>query len=358
MSKAQQRRKKARRRAGGDHAHNGQTPRPEIWDIVVQAGIDLPPCAVVVSGAGASVGAGVPHANGMLGAIESNFSPGGEWGMFSGDYANLKNALRDESTPNGTTVGNLAQGKGSGHAFGLDELVDLLRYGVPGSAVPEKRREKMHKLAMHDIGRMLKLGNPRTSAYLKMLRVLLNSLGIPVHLFSLNFDTCIEELHSEKIPVVTGFGGFGERHGWNFGRFLAPEIKAALYLYKLHGSMNWRLSDSGVLYSVSPSDPVDMLNAQVLLGRIPKKAGNFPLPFPHYVQRFFDLTLATRCAYVVGYGFGDPEINKMLQRFVTEKHCDRLVVVTRFDGMADPKKEVDYIREQLLGSDKVRVYSV
>src|SRR5437773_2217705 len=68
-------------------------------------------------------------------------------------------------------------------------------------------------------------------------------INFPLQLFSLNYDLCVERLNASDFCVETGFPGLGPEFIWDWERFEdldsgppAPEI----YLYKLHGSINWK----------------------------------------------------------------------------------------------------------------------
>ena len=103
-----------------------------------------------------------------------------------------------------------------------------------------------------------------------------------------------------------------------------PEI----YLYKLHGSINWKRDEAGNLVSVDHAGTnIPATEMQVIFGREFKlEAGD---PYLFYAFEFRRSTLDARVIVTVGYGFGDEHINKMLRQALRYDSTKRLVSVVR-----------------------------
>jgi hypothetical protein len=174
-------------------------------------------------------------------------------------------------------------------------------------------------------------------------------LNYPLHVFSLNYDRCIERLNTAEFRVETGFADYGPSHFWNWERFNMEDgnnVAPQLVLYKLHGSINWkRHPETKELFSVEQIESVDADNMEVIFGREFKLEAADPYLF--FAYKFRDLSLETKLIVTLGYGFGDSHINKMLTQSLrgdTERRL--LVILNCTDGeCASKQKEVEKLLE-------------
>jgi hypothetical protein len=155
------------------------------------------------------------------------------------------------------------------------------------------------------------------------LRDLQISLEHPLRVFSLNYDQCVETLGGSGFTIEGGFGP-KQRGTWEWKRFGEEAMKtepAQLYLYKLHGSINWKRDDHGDL--IQNNYAGDTL--EIIFGR------EFKLealdPYLLYVSEFRRLTIEARLVVVIGYSFSDDHINKMLRQACKLDRQKRLLVV-------------------------------
>jgi SIR2-like domain len=166
-------------------------------------------------------------------------------------------------------------------------------------------------------------------------------LNYPLHVFSLNYDRCIERLGTAEFRIETGFEDFGPGHAWNWERFNLEEgnnVAPQLVLYKLHGSINWkRDSETKVLYSVEQIENVDPDNLELIFGREFKLEAADPYLF--FAYKFRDLSLETKLIVALGYGFGDGHINKMLTQSLRENSERRLLVIQKCEKDKLPEKQ-------------------
>lgn len=168
--------------------------------------------------------------------------------------------------------------------------------------------------------------------YYSGLTSLQKDLNYPLHIFSLNYDLSIERLSSADFRVETGFEGSGPRFPWEWQRFAfagdTSSLLPQVFLYKLHGSVNWkRDKDTKQLFSVDQVSSVDPDKMELIFGREFKMEAADPYLF--FAYQFRILTLEARLIVVVGYGFGDTHINKMLSQSLSSDSTRRMLVVQR-----------------------------
>src|SRR5207247_1638823 len=80
----------------------------------------------------------------------------------------------------------------------------------------------------------------------------------PLRVFSLNYDRCIEENVPQGCALELGFDK--DTQQWD-GKVFSPrdEDEVHIYLYKLHGSMDWQRDEQGTLRQVTfPADRPDL----------------------------------------------------------------------------------------------------
>ncbi len=130
-----------------------------------------------------------------------------------------------------------------------------------------------------------------------------------------------------------------------------------VFLYKMHGSLNWVLGADGGLYSLDPRGFKDIERAVVVLGKRPKEAGEFPEPYWFYRGWFLRVARLARQVMVIGYSFYDDGINAMLAEFAARPECDRICVLSRFPDSPEREKEFARIRKALGGSNRVQFIS-
>jgi len=168
--------------------------------------------------------------------------------------------------------------------------------------------------------------------YYRGLVTLQKELNYPLHVFSLNYDLCVERLNQSEFRVETGFEGYGPDYSWDWERFVDLEssnnLTPQLVLYKLHGSINWkRNSATKELFSVEQIQSVDADKMELIFGREFKLEAADPYLF--FAYKFRDLSLETKLIVTLGYGFGDGHINKMLTQSLRNDPERRLLVIQR-----------------------------
>jgi hypothetical protein len=164
--------------------------------------------------------------------------------------------------------------------------------------------------------------------YYRGLAQLQRDLNFSLPVFSLNYDLCVERLRVQDFLVETGFDGFGSKHVWNWERFdeTSPNPLAQIMLYKLHGSINWKRDKlTKDLFSVEQVENIDSDRMEIIFGRGFKLEAADPYLF--YAYEFRRYTFIAKLIVIIGYGFGDAHINKMLMQGILDESSRRLLVV-------------------------------
>ncbi|WP_198144753.1 SIR2 family protein [Nesterenkonia jeotgali] len=153
-------------------------------------------------------------------------------------------------------------------------------------------------------------------------------------IFTTNYDLVIERALDELgYPYIDGFSGTVDRrlnlayYGLDFHRVETTSQKvvaradSALYLHKIHGSLNWKPRVSGetgvtTLEVVQVPEGSASIEEPVLIyPTAAKEADSLSYPYSDLMRLLSDAVQQNDTAVVtVGYGFGDPHINRILLR--------------------------------------------
>ncbi|HEV2224520.1 MAG TPA: SIR2 family protein [Candidatus Acidoferrales bacterium] len=321
---------------------------------------------IFLLGAGASAEAGIPVSGEMINLVEKSLKAGTEQGL----YHHVKSAIHFSAGLKGRF--------GNAVPFNIETLVNTLyelerneehplypfiaawssRFvALAGPDFGEVRRFRQRILA--DLKKWMCPEDSAKADYYRGLIALQRDLNYPLHVFSLNYDLCVEGLNTSEFRVETGFANFGPSHSWDWERFVDMEtsnnIAPQLVLYKLHGSINWKRSpETKELFCVQQIESVDAEKMEVIFGREFKLEAADPYLF--FAYKFRDLSLVTKLIVTLGYGFGDVHINKMLTQSLRTDSERRLLAIQGCEEKDCVKKanEIEGLLE--LGDD--RTYQV
>lgn len=152
--------------------------------------------------------------------------------------------------------------------------------------------------------------------------------------FTTNYDLVLERALDELgYPYIDGFSGTVDRrlnlafYGLDFHRVettsqqVVARADSALYLHKIHGSLNWRAivgGASGVttLEVVQVEEGSATVEAPVLIYPTTAKEGDsLSYPYSDLMRLLSDAVQQNDTAVMtIGYGFSDPHINRILLR--------------------------------------------
>jgi hypothetical protein len=311
---------------------------------------------VFLLGAGASAEAGIPVSAEMIEHVQSFLKDKGktDWARYDLLYNHVKSAIHFSAGLQGQY--------GDDVPFNIETLVNTLLELERNEEHPlypfiAAWNSRFVALAGHnfsqvrDFRRQILVALKRwmcpedasKSYYYQGLISLQRDLTHPLHIFSLNYDVCIERLNQPAFRVETGFADYGPNHFWESERFedsnnLAPQI----VLYKLHGSINWKRSpETKKLFSVEQIESVDADKMEVIFGRDFKlEAGD---PYLFFLYKFRDFTFMTKLIVALGYGFSDGHINKMLTQSLRNNCERRLLVIQRCEGSDTAAKKMEIL---------------
>jgi hypothetical protein len=294
---------------------------------------------IFLLGAGASAEAGIPVSEQMIHLVEQSLNAPAERGL----YNHVKSAIHFSAGLKGRF--------GEDVPFNIETLVNTLyelerneehplypfiaAWNSRFVALAGADFEEVRKFRQRILAALKKWMCPEDAAkanYYRGLVKLQKQLNYPLHVFSLNYDLCVEGLNQADFRVETGFEDFGPNHSWNWERLVDMEtgnnVAPQLVLYKLHGSINWkRHADTKELFSVAQIESVDADRMELIFGREFKLEAADPYLF--FAYKFRDLSLETKLIVTLGYGFGDSHINKMLTQSLRNDAGRRLLVIQR-----------------------------
>ncbi len=285
-------------------------------------------------GAGASVDAGIKHAKDMTLDIEEKIRSHNDFRKFSELYDYLKSSiiyqrgLKGEFEEQTATIEELLDVLSEINNMQQNKLYPFIGgWNIHLSKVAGKNFEKVAKLDKQIRSQLFEWINIRNydqANYFCGFRDLASDLGSALRVFSLNYDICVE-----KALAGTGFGvelGFNGNREWAASKFDANEnTDVGLYLYKLHGSIDWiRETDKGGVLMLCDSPQPE---PELIFGTAAKLSSIDPYLFYVHELRKYSLNEALRFIVVIGYSFSDDYVNGLIgQAIARSEHLKVLVV--------------------------------
>ena len=322
---------------------------------------------IFLLGAGASAEAEIPISGEMIAKIEGLMTTRPNWKPFLSLYHHVKSAIYYSAGLRGefnTSVN-----------FNIEVLANTLYelarneehpiYPFVGSwngrfsalaGENFKQVEQLRQMILDQLKDWVQPENMKKADYYKGFRRLQQAIGFPLKVFSLNYDLCFERVVADdSYRVETGFGGYGDDHPWEWRRFEEPQVESdrpEVYLYKLHGSINWKRNTAGNLVAVDHAGSnIPALEMQVIFGREFKlEAGD---PYLFYAFEFRRSTLDARAIVSMGYGFGDDHINKMIAQALRHDPNKRLVVIANVKDDKEATLRAGSVAKRLGVSEKL-----
>lgn len=285
-------------------------------------------------GAGASVDAGIKHAKEMTLDIEGKIRSDLDFKEFNDLYNYLKSSIIYQRGLEGAFEDRTAT---------IEELLDVL------SEINQKHQNKLYpfiggwnihllKVAGEEFEKVGKLdkqiraqlfqwiniSNYDKARYFRGFKDLVADIGSAVRVFTLNYDICVE-----KALAGTNFGielGFNSSREWEATKFDSNEnIDVGMYLYKLHGSIDWERDEANgnILKLCDNPQP----NPELIFGTAAKLSSIDPYLFYVHELRKYSLNEALRFIVVIGYSFSDEYVNGLIGQAVTRSDYLKVLVV-------------------------------
>ena len=142
-----------------------------------------------------------------------------------------------------------------------------------------------------------------------------------LRVFTLNYDLCLEK-NCSNVKIERGFD---ERsRTWDWRRFEVNENEPVdIFLYKLHGSIDWKRDNSG---NLTFSDDVKRADTPDLIFGTNYKL-QYVDPYLFFVYELRKYSLEAKLIVTIGYGFGDEHINGIIGQAAKSNDGLRLVCV-------------------------------
>ncbi|WP_061247662.1 SIR2 family protein [Leptospira noguchii] len=301
---------------------------------------------IFLLGAGASAEAGIPMSQAMVEKIEEDLQQKENWKKFYKLYNHIKSGIHYSAGLKGKFNKDIL--------YNIENLVSVL-YELerneehplyPFIASMNSRLlslageefqfvREFRKLILERLKLWMSPEDSSRADYYKGLQQLQRSLMYPLHIFSLNYDLCVEHLSNPNFRIESGFESVGPNFPWDWERFEEGETgpePPQIYLYKLHGSINWkRDQNTKQLYCVDQIASIESENMELIFGRDFKVEAADPYLF--YLYAFRAATLNAKLIIAVGYGFGDGHINDMLAQALRTDRTRKILLI-------------DYIQDQ------------
>ena len=286
---------------------------------------------IFILGAGASADAGIPVISKMQDDVENFISEKADWKEFNNLYCLIKASYE---------YSYQIQGKKGN--WNLEVLLNILSelskkeehplYPFIGSwnvkfdevikddftlisKFSNKIRDKLVEWVKIDNNKRQLLG------YFKKFLELRNELTFPLHIFSLNYDLCIE-LALKEAFIERGFET--EENGtWNYRRFILTDEEIDIFLYKLHGSVDWERDESTKRLTFSngeSSSPDWIFGTQYKMQYID--------PYLFFFSEFRRRIFESKMIVSIGYSFYDEHINGVISDALRDNPDRKLLSIS------------------------------
>jgi hypothetical protein len=288
---------------------------------------------VFLLGAGSSVNAGIPASCEMIGRLETLLISDQSWKTFAQLYYFVKSAI---------IYADGIKGNFDNSTFNIERLVNTLDelrksdehplfpfIGSWNPKLPEVTGNDIKKLGsfrekiVEELSRnWVQLEYEEHAKYYEGLSKFQQEYQHPLRVFSLNYDLCVE-----KSCQASGVErGFGDGKNWDWKIFdNEDQIESNIFLYKLHGSIDWVRDENGFLtYKDSRINPAEV---EIIFGTTYKLQYIDPFLFFAYEFRKRLMTDA-KLLVCVGYGFADEHINGIISQAMNGDHSRKMLVVT------------------------------
>jgi SIR2-like domain len=290
---------------------------------------------IFLLGAGASADAQIPITSKMLNDIELELKNG--WSKFAPLYdfikCNHNGPLNIESLVSALDeLQEVIEGSHSlTHFFGT--FVIFLKSLGPSIDLVKEFRELIVKKLKEDW--IIPKNYLNAAYYDAFVTFMKKDYKTNLHIVTLNYDLCVEERCKKlRVRVERGFGdenGEEDSHwDYNIFRYAANDNDHGardrednmIFLYKLHGSIDWTRENSKLLrQEVQAIKPHKL---EIIFGKKQKLRSADPYLFLMF--GFRELTLQSKVMVVCGYSFGDNHINEIIVQAI-KSDKERILLV-------------------------------
>jgi hypothetical protein len=196
--------------------------------------------------------------------------------------------------------------------------------------------KKLKLLIKKELINWVKISNYQEKAsYYKKFYEFQKKLIFPLRIFSLNYDMCFEKLKPNDYILELGFDE--QSKIWNSRRFENnPNLGVGIYLYQLHGSINWQREKEGDILKLSEDS---VKNPDLIFGTSDKLQSIDPYLF--YVYEFRKYLLDSKLLLTIGYSFSDIYLNNLIHQAIERNRNMKIVcVVGQIPDLKKRKEEI------------------
>jgi hypothetical protein len=288
---------------------------------------------IILLGAGASADAGIPVTSQMVKDVEKFIDSNNKdkvWSQFKDLYFLVKSSVE-------FSYG--IQGKQAN--FNIETLLNILY---------ELEKKEMHPLypfigswnirfneiikdnfslisdfknkIIQQLKSWIQPANLEDSKYYTKLSEFQKELQFPLKIFTLNYDLLIEK----KLSMITIERGFDDNKKWNYKLFSERHEEPDIYLYKLHGSLDWeRYTDTQIVKFVDniPNIPDLIFGTQYKMQYVD--------PYLFLFSEFRHYAMKAKLIICVGYSFSDEHINTILSQSLSNNKDTKIYSVNKGD---------------------------
>ena len=295
---------------------------------------------VILLGAGCSVEAGIPSSNMMINDLEALISGEKiepdekvEWENYRELYSFIKSSIiysfglnkkfSEKANYNIEKLVDTLSELEKRHAHSLYPFISewdkkLIQYaGEDFIKIKELKKHIVNKLQ-----NWVTITNYNDAHYYCKFIDFRKEYTFPLRVFSLNYDLCLEK-HTTSYNLETGFDSTSRTWSWRKFEEIENVSTVDIYLYKMHGSINWfRDSEENLTYS---DEVVKISQPELIFGTSYKL--QYTDPYLFFATEFRKYTLEAQMIITIGYGFGDEHINSMLSQAVRNDKSKRIFSV-------------------------------
>jgi hypothetical protein len=227
-----------------------------------------------------------------------------------------------------TAITAKAQQIVSTRTAGTNEAENFIRELIGAGDAAGSAFAGLAEAVLEALVRVLRLENPEKVRYLAPLIDLFRAQG-HLDIATLNYDVTVERLGDLlEVPVETGMDDWSSAEKLSFG--------AGVRLFKLHGSIDWKLTRHPVVTPDIGKLPYETISRQKEL--VPDKpalifgAGNKLRaggPYLDLLRHFKESLEQCQAQLVVGYSFRDEHVNAILTNWMNADGSRRMVILDR-----------------------------
>jgi hypothetical protein len=282
-------------------------------------------------GAGCSYEAGIPMSSTMIERIESKISDKSSgWSDYRELYFYVKHTIEY-----GTKLGGILQD------FNIESLLVTLHHlsehrksilypfisGYSNDLVEYAGRNfrkisDLIKRIEDELPKWITKSDYKPADYYAGFASFQKEYNYPVRVFTLNYDLCVEKLIDNN-KLETGFSDGDPWDGTRFTHTSDDELEAPIYLYKLHGSIDWERTKTGLIRSQQQG-----ITPEIVFGTDVKMQAVDPYLF--YLYEFRKYALLSKIIVIIGYSFSDTHINDLIKQALEADNTRKLLVISPY----------------------------